>query len=111
MVGVYGVNMASDLMQKARNEAINYTAAAALRHAADCIDELVEKGEPMGSHQTFRRGYNAADRYVVDSELSGDDFDEGVDKVGDVAGMALDHDISGKDAATFYRNQADELEN
>jgi len=103
--------MGSTLMQNARNEAINYTAAAALRHAADCIDELAEAGEPMGNRQTFRRGYNAADEYVVGSELGGDDFEEAVDKVGDVAGKALEHGINGTDAATFYRNQADTLEN
>jgi hypothetical protein len=101
----------STLMEEARNETINYTAAAALRHAADCVEELVEKGEPMGDRQTFRRGYNAADDYIVESELGGKDFQEATDKVGDVAGMALDHSINGKDAATFYRNQADELEN
>ena len=98
-------------MEEARHEAINYTAAAALRHAADCIDELVAKGEPMGDHQTFRRGYNAADEYIVGSELGGSDFEKATDKVGDVAGMALDHSINGEDAATFYRNQASELEN
>ena len=92
-------------------ETINYTAAAALRHGAECIDELVEKGEPMGPRQTFRRGYNAADDYVVDSALTAKAFEDAVNKVGDVAAMALNHDISGKDAATFYRNQADELEN
>jgi hypothetical protein len=101
----------STLMEEARNEAINYTAAAALRHAADCVEELVEKGEPMGDHQTFRRGYNAADEYIVGSELGGSDFEEATDKVGDVAAMALDHGINGEDAATFYRNQADEIEN
>jgi len=36
-------------------------AAAAVRHAADCIDELVAKGEPMESRQTYRRGFNAGD--------------------------------------------------
>jgi len=101
--------MTSDLMQKARNEAINYTAAAALRHAADCIDELVEEGEPMGNRQTYRRGYNPADRYIIDSELSGDDLEEALDKMGDVTAKACEHNISGKDAATFYRNQADVL--
>jgi len=102
--------MASDLMQKARNEAINYTAAAALRHAADCVEELVEKGEPMGTRQTYRRGYNPADRYIVNSELGGDDLEEALDKMGDIIAKALEYDISGKDAATFYRNQADVLE-
>ena len=92
-------------------ETINYTSAAALRHAADCIDELVEKGEPMQPRQTFRRGYNAAYDSLVESELTAHAFDDADNKVGDVVGLALDHDISGKDAATFYRNQADELEN
>jgi len=100
-----------ELMQNARKEAINHTVAAALRYAADCVDELVEKGEPMQSNQTFRRGYNAADQYICNSELVGDDFGEAADEVGDVAGMALEHDISGKEAAEFYKNQADELEN
>jgi len=97
-------------MQKARNEAINYTAAAALRHAANCVEELVEKGEPMGDRQTFRRGYNPADSYIIDSELSDDELDEALDEMGDIVAMALEHEIDGKDAATFYRNQADALE-
>lgn len=91
-------------------EVINYTTAAALRHAADCIDELVNKGEPMQSRQTFRRGYNAADDYIVESALTAHAFEEAIDKAGDVTTMALDHEISGGDAATFYRNQADNLE-
>jgi len=100
----------SQAMQTSEEEVINYTAAAALRHAADCIDELVEKGEPMGPRQTFRRGFNAGDRYLVDSALTGGAFDEANDELGDVAAMALEHDIDGCDAATFYRNQADALE-
>ena len=91
-------------------ETINYTSAAALRHAADCVEELKEKGEPMGPRQTFRRGYNAADDYLVNSALTAGAFDDAVDTVGDVVTMALDHDIDGTDAATFYRNQADALE-
>jgi len=108
-VGVYGVSM-SQAMRTTEEEVLNYTAAAALRHAADCVDELVEKGEPMGKQQTFRRGFNAADSYIVESALTGQAFDDAIDEMGDVMGMALDHDISGSDAATFYRNQADALE-
>ena len=98
-------------MEDARTEAINYTSAAALRHAATCVEELVEKGEPMQSRQTYRRGYNAAYDYVIESELGGDDSEEALDIVGDTIAMANKHDISGKDAATFYRNKADGLEN
>jgi hypothetical protein len=100
----------SQAMQTGEEEVINYTAAAALRHAADCVEELAEKGEPMGDRQTFRRAFNAADGYLVDSALTGAAFDEASDEIGDVVGMALDHGINGKDAATFYRNQADALE-
>lgn len=100
----------SEAMQTSEEEVINYTAAAALRHAADCIDELVEKGEPMQKNQTFRRGFNAADQYLCESALSGKSFDDANDRMGDVVAMALEHGIAGKDAATFYRNQADTLE-
>jgi hypothetical protein len=85
-------------------------AADALRHAADCVEQLKEKGEPMGPHQTFRRGYDAADQFVVDSPLTGDKFNEAVDVAGDAIGMALDHEITGTDAAEFYRNKADAIE-
>jgi len=90
---------------------VEQTAADALRHAADCIDELVDKGEPMGSRQTYRRGFNAADRQLVESPLSGSDFEEATDLVGEVTTMALNHEIGGKDAATFYRNRADSIAN
>ena len=81
--------------------------AKALRHAADCILKLVEKGEPMGPQQTYRRGFNAADEFICDSPATGNDFEQATDKVGDVAVMALNHDISGEQAAEFYNNQAD----
>lgn len=101
----------SEAIQTTEEETINHIAAQALRHAADCIEDLVDAGEPMGSRQTFRRGFNAADSKLVDSALSGKAFEAASDKVGDVAGMAVEHDINGQDAATFYRNQADALEN
>ena len=96
---------------EAHNATTDAIAADALRHAADCVAELKKKGEPMGAHQTFRRGYNAADQFVVNSPLSGDEFAEAVDVAGDAIGMALDHEIAGKDAAEFYRNKADSIEN
>jgi len=101
--------MASDLMQKARNEAINYTTAAALRHAAECVDELVEKGEPMGDQQTNRRAYRPADKLVCDSDVSGEDFEEAMDIVGETIALATKHYISGAQAAKFYRNKADSI--
>ena len=85
-------------------------AAAAVRHAADCIEELKEKGEPMGTRQTYRRGYNAGDEWLCNGGLSGDALDEALDHFGNVAALACKHDISGEDAAEFYRNQADVLE-
>ena len=97
-------------MSATKSTTVNQIAAESLRHAAECVDELVEKGEPMGPHQTFRRGYNAADSFVVSSPLSGDELAECVDVAGDAVGMALDHEISGKDAAEFYRNKADAIE-
>jgi len=90
---------------------VEQTAADALRYAADCIDELVDKGEPMGPRQTYRRGFNAADDQLVESPLSGKDFEKASDIVGDVTTMALNHEISGKDAAEFYRNRAQSVEN
>ena len=85
-------------------------AAAAVRHAADCIEELKEKGEPMGTRQTYRRGYNAGDEWLCNGGLSGDALDEALDHFGNVAALACKHDISGEDAVEFYRNQADALE-
>ena len=89
---------------------VNRIAAESLRHAADCVEELKEKGEPMGPHQTFRRGYNAADTFIVKSPLTGSDFDGAIDVAGDAIGMALDHEITGTNAAEFYRNKADAIE-
>ena len=89
---------------------VDRIAAEALRHAADCVEELKEKGEPMGPRQTFRRGYNAADDKVVESPLTGSDFEACIDVIGDAVGMALDHEITGKDAAEFYRNKADSID-
>ena len=91
-------------------ETLDYSTAAALRHAAECIEELVDAGEPMGPRQTFRRGYNAADDYLLDTVLTGDDFEAAADQAGDVAALAQKHGIAGKDAAEFYRNKADALE-
>ena len=97
--------------QQATTDAQTATTAEALRHAGKCILELVEKGEPMGDRQTFRRGYNAADSYIQDSRLSSKEMEAAWDKVGDVAGMALDHGIGGEEAAEFYYNQAAAIEN
>ena len=98
--------------KQATNEAqTDKTTAEALRHAGKCILKLVEAGEPMGPQQTFRRGFNAADEYLVESPTTGKAFHRASDKVGDVAVMALNHEISGEQAAEFYYNQAESIEN
>ena len=81
------------------------------RQAGKCILKLVEAGEPMGPRQTYRRGFNAADEFVCDSPATGRAFEQATDKVGDVLVMALNHEISGEQAAEFYYNQADSIEN
>ena len=85
--------------------------AEALRHAGKCILKLVEAGEPMGPRQTYRRGFNAADEFVCDSPATGRAFEQATDKIGDVGVMALNHEISGEQAAEFYYNQAESIEN
>ena len=94
----------------AKSITIDSAVAESLRHGAQCIDELVDKGEPMGERNTYRRGFNAADEYLVEqTPLKGSAFEKAADKMGDVAIMAHKHGINGKDAAEFYRNKADAI--
>ncbi len=95
--------------QQATN--VEQIAIDALNHAADCVDELVEAGEPMGPQQTHRRGYRPADKLVCESNATGEDFEEAMDLIGEAISLAAKHDIAGKEAAEFYRNKADAIGN
>lgn len=90
--------------------------AEALLKAADTVEQWVDNEKDhykgydetpcIGPENTYRRAFNAADKYAVESEATGDKFDSVVDCFGDVIAMAKKHDIDGKDAAEFYRNKA-----
>jgi len=91
-------------------------AVEALLKAADTIEQWVanehehyegtDKTPCIGPQNTFRRAFNTADKYVCDSSASGPTFDRAIDIFSEPMQMALKHDISGKDAAAFYRNKA-----
>jgi hypothetical protein len=91
-------------------------AVEALLTAADTIEQWVDnehdhyegtdKTPCIGTQNTYRRAFNSADKYVCDSSAKGPTFDRAIDIFSEPLQMALKHDISGKDAAEFYRNQA-----
>jgi len=91
-------------------------AIEALLTAAETVEQWVDNQEAhyegtdktaiVGARQTYRRAFNSAYDYNVDSELTGNQFDRAEDIFSEPLTMALEHDISGKDAAEFYRNQA-----
>ena len=94
-------------------------AAECLEHAAATVSEWIDNLEAHhggegyaggGPNQTFDRAFNAAFDYnQKELPTKGDAFDAVEDCFSEPLVMALEHDISGKDAATFYKNQAAEL--
>jgi len=81
-------------------------AAEALNHAADCVEELVEQGEPMGVRQTYRRAFRPGDRYIVEETNGGEDA---LDEFGEVVAEACANELEGEKAAQVYRINADEM--
>lgn len=110
---VYSMSQTASKTTNANAETI---AVEALLKAADTVEKWVEnehdhyegtdKTPCIGTQNTYRRAFNSADKYVCNSSASGPTFDRAIDIFSEPMQMALEHDISGKDAAEFYQNQA-----
>lgn len=91
-------------------------AAECLLKAAETVEKWVDnerehyegtdKTPCVGPRNTYRRAFNIADEYACNSSATGSDFERVVDLFSEPMTMALKHDISGKEAAEFYRNKA-----
>lgn len=94
-------------------------AAEALLTAADTVERWVnnEREHYEGTddsaiitdRQTFNRAFNAAYDYNVEADTSGDKFDAVENKFSKSMQEALSNELSGLEAAEYYRQHAKEM--